>query len=386
MQRDGNIGRRAAREKEMIPRVIFPIAAFTACMLLLRGQSELSSVQSAHKAWRDKDATLERDAADGGAKIADRAGKASIEAEKFGRAKEAFYRSSRTSAEQRAQWIEGLEALFPAGSLESAKGHQDAAAFEITALNRSIKSLAADRDPGIQRVRQAMERELAALDAVQANLAGRQKALEAARKTSDAVDQLKTRLAADYRTLAAAFKQFEDLSGRETQTLNAYYKKIGEAASISIEARVNPPDPAVTSAPPATAPPPKPSPRLTPGGISINRYLGGWTFPVPNGLSFGPEPEFVDLIVREEGDRVSGALSARYKLPSGSPGDPLVRFEFSGKPGPARTQKFDLETSDGARGTIELIPGPAINLLEINYQIEPRPNKIRQSNVVLLRK
>jgi hypothetical protein len=43
-------------------------------------------------------------------------------------------------------------------------------------------------------------------------------------------------------------------------------------------------------------------------------------------------------------------------------------------------------TSDGANGTIELIPGSAFNLLEVNFTTDPRPGKVRQGNVVLVKK
>ena len=35
---------------------------------------------------------------------------------------------------------------------------------------------------------------------------------------------------------------------------------------------------------------------------------------------------------------------------------------------------------------IELIPGAAFNLLEVNFQTDPRPGKVRQANVVLVKK
>jgi hypothetical protein len=43
-------------------------------------------------------------------------------------------------------------------------------------------------------------------------------------------------------------------------------------------------------------------------------------------------------------------------------------------------------TGDGTPGTIELIPGPAFNLLEVNFQTDPQPNKIRLGNFILVKK
>ena len=54
--------------------------------------------------------------------------------------------------------------------------------------------------------------------------------------------------------------------------------------------------------------------------------------------------------------------------------------------GPTPTQKFTLVTSDGAPGTIELIPGPAFNLLEVNFLTDPKANKIRAGNFILVKK
>ena len=52
--------------------------------------------------------------------------------------------------------------------------------------------------------------------------------------------------------------------------------------------------------------------------------------------------------------------------------DPTVRFAFEGDIAATPTQKFTLMTSDGTPGTIELIPGPAFNLLEVNFQTDPQ--------------
>ena len=66
---------------------------------------------------------------------------------------------------------------------------------------------------------------------------------------------------------------------------------------------------------------------------------------------------------------------------SGSAGAlPRVNFQ------PSRNQTFNLTTSDGTKGTIDLIPGPAFNLLEVNFQTELKPGKIRAADLVLIKK
>ena len=82
----------------------------------------------------------------------------------------------------------------------------------------------------------------------------------------------------------------------------------------------------------------------------------------------------------------SCGLSWRFKLPAAGVTDPIVRFDFSGNLQPQRTQSFDLVSSDGAKGTIELIPGPAFNLLEINFKMDAKPGKIASGDFVLLKK
>ena len=123
---------------------------------------------------------------------------------------------------------------------------------------------------------------------------------------------------------------------------------------------------------------------LTPS-VPLARYVGAWTYPTVNGIFHGAQPEFVDLVVHEQNGHADGTLFARFKPASGST-DPLVRFDFKGDFGPGANQRFPLVTSDEAAGFIELIPGPAFNLLEVNFQTDPRANKIRVGNFILVKK
>ena len=130
---------------------------------------------------------------------------------------------------------------------------------------------------------------------------------------------------------------------------------------------------------------------VTPSGrslapVPLSRYVGAWTYPVRNTLFYGAEPEFVDLVVHEENGQATGTLYARFKLPQGSSGDPILRFDFAGSFQNARSQSFSLETSDGAKGTVELLPGPAFNLIEVNFLTEARPGKVRQANFLLVKR
>ena len=126
------------------------------------------------------------------------------------------------------------------------------------------------------------------------------------------------------------------------------------------------------------------TPRERTPTVPITRYVGEWAFPTTGGLFFGVQPESVDLEVHEEAGRVTGTLSGRFKAARGV--DPAVRFSFSGDLRAERNQTFALQTDDGAKGIIDLIPGPAINLLEVNFQTELKPGKLRLANFVVAKK
>ena len=118
----------------------------------------------------------------------------------------------------------------------------------------------------------------------------------------------------------------------------------------------------------------------------MTRYLGSWIFPAVGGLYHGPQPQSVEMEVHEENGRYNGTLFARFKLPPGVAGDPLVKFSFEGPFENSRTQKFVVTTSNGARGLIELIPGPAFNLLEVNFSTYDKPGMVRAGNFLLVKK
>jgi hypothetical protein len=117
----------------------------------------------------------------------------------------------------------------------------------------------------------------------------------------------------------------------------------------------------------------------------LARYVGAWTYPTLGAHYHGAQPESADLVVREQNGQASGSLSARFRLPPGSTENPLVRFDFSGTFGSTRAQRFAVTTASGATGTLELIPGPAFNLLEVNFSIADKPGTIHQGNFLLIK-
>jgi hypothetical protein len=114
--------------------------------------------------------------------------------------------------------------------------------------------------------------------------------------------------------------------------------------------------------------------------------VGAWVYPTQGAQFHGAQPVLVDLVVREENGRAKGTLFARFNVPAGGPSDPTVRFDFEGPLQAARNQTFPVTTSNGAKGTVELIPGPAFNLLEISFSTEDRPTTVKQGNFLLIKK
>jgi hypothetical protein len=149
-------------------------------------------------------------------------------------------------------------------------------------------------------------------------------------------------------------------------------------AAASAGVRIN--NPAGNPTPRINNPAPAPV-----AGSSMNRFVGSWTFPM-GGLYHGPEPDVADLEVKEDGGNLTGKLNARFWPFGDIKAVTTVRFEFSGAFGTGRVQSFPLVTSDGAKGSIDLIPGPAFNLLEINYYTDRVPGKLTRGNLLLIRK
>ena len=128
-------------------------------------------------------------------------------------------------------------------------------------------------------------------------------------------------------------------------------------------------------APRVTAPTPPPAPY---------RFAGGWSYP-SKGRFYGAEPEFVELAIREDNGHLMGGLSLRFK-PSPGAASGLLQFGFSGDLRSASIQTFSLETRNGDKGTIELIPGAAPNTLEVNFHARRSDGKAQSGNMILVKR
>jgi hypothetical protein len=350
--------------------------AFVAVLCL--AQHSRDEYRAAYRAWREADPQLENQASAGGSPIAQRADRMAAEAVKVAAVRKAFLEGI---AQDGAEQISWLESAPPAPPAISTAADARFVASETATVNRTMEAFANNPDAGIQQLRAALARERMALDALGLAIGQRKKLAETANASAAAIEQTRAKAVEQSRAMLQGWKDTAADSARESAAWAEYYRKLGEGAKgVATPITVVPPGvPTVTLNNPAPAPP-----TITP--VPLARYIGAWTFPQTNGLFHGAQPEFVDILVFEENGHIAGTAFARFKLPAGSTGDPVLRFDFSGEIQPSRNQKFNMVTAEGAKGTIELIPGPAFNLLEVNFQTEMKPGKIRQADVVLVKK
>lgn len=130
----------------------------------------------------------------------------------------------------------------------------------------------------------------------------------------------------------------------------------------------------------------------------VTRYAGNWVYPTIGEHYHGAHPESVDLEMHSDNGHVTGRFRTKFRVPPGVTLDPIVEFTFEGDYQAARTQSFPFVTSDGAKGTLELIPATTFNLLEISFVTDTpaggapanskdaKPNKITRGNFFLIRK
>ncbi len=359
-------------------------AAFAvAGAICLFAQSSREDYRAAYRTWREAEPTLELDAPTAGEALAARASRAAADQAKYGAAHSAFLRQL---AGGYSPSVLSLQTAFPPIPPGPAPAPQFLRLItaETSSLNINISALAKDSDPVIRPLQQALDRERSALAALNSAIEDRQKAEDKATQTVTVMEQDRSNAAQQYQNVLASIGASADSVDRETAAWAAYYQKLAEGArAVAPSAAPPAAAPVLSSTLNPTAPPLRTAP-ITP--LPLARYTGAWNYSTAGGMFHGAEPEFVDLTVRAENGKATGTFYARFKLPPGSTGDPLVRFDFSGDLRPTRIQTFPLETSDGAKGSVELIPGNAFNLLEVNFEMEIRPGKLHLGDVLLVKK
>jgi len=341
-------------------------------------QTSRDAYRQAYREWRQSDPNLEAEAGAAGAALAPRAEQVAGAAAKYGAARAEFLQQAASAEEQRLAWLEtppdAPSAMIDQNALSMVTS-------ESRAVKRTADSLAADPDPGIKQLRTMLERENASAVALGAAIEQRRRAADDVKSANASVAGSQMKAVDRYHAIEQDMRQAGGSSGAESVAWAEYYVSLASGARGASAA---PPAAAPVTAPTAVAPAPPSVAPVAP--LPLVRYTGAWTYPATGGLFHGSEPEFADLVVHENNGKADGTLFARFKLPPGSSGDPVLRFDFSGEFHNTRNQVFVLETSDGAHGTIQLIPGPAFNLLEVNFQTDPRPGKVHQGNFVLVKK
>jgi len=346
----------------------------------LIGQTGRDAYRRAYDVWQQAQTNLERDAGTGGAPQVAQADRSASAAASFEATRVAYLKSSAREAAQRRQILQSPAARSSPDLMPPAVA--DLAKTELQTVTRAIAKFATDKDRGIQQLRQSMERERVALTALSDTIQARQKRVAATSEAAAALEQARAKTAAAFADQSAQFSQTVAQMEMEGTAWADYYDKLAEAIQT-----------ANAPAPPPANIPTDITTNVSPGAprnasasaIPLVRYVGDWTYPSVNGIFHGVQPESVELEVHEKDGHVDGTLEARFKL---SPGvkDPVVQFKFAGDVAAALTQKFSFTTSDGTRGVLELIPGPAFNLLEVNFQADPRTNKMRAGNFILVKK
>jgi hypothetical protein len=374
----GSASNAGAGEKEVKRAAGILIVAV--CALAQEGRE---AYREAFRSWREADPGLERDAATAGAALGARAEKVAAETAKYAAARKAFLDSRQGTMDASGRSLEAVAA--PSEAPESTRNAELAVASASSAASASIQAIGSDPDRGLQQLRQSIERERAALTALSNAIRDRQNALASATRATEAAEQARMKVADHYQSLAVALQQASREASRQGSAWADYYRTLSDGARSVRPGGAAAVTGVVTGGQPVGPAPAPPSGRsVTP--VPLSRYVGAWAYPLRNTLFLGAEPEFVDLVVHEENGQAAGTLYARFKLPPGSLGDPILRFDFAGSFQNARSQSFSLETSEGAKGAIELIPGPAFNLLEVNFSTETRPGKVRQGNFLLVKK
>jgi len=355
--------------------------------LWMKAQSSRDAYRNAYRAWRETSAGLELDAGSAGETVAAGTAKAVQMASAYVAAHSSALKELAAEQSQNLEWLRANAVQTPP-DLASAPEETRFASRESNAVSASIRTFANDPDRSLQQLRQALQREQAALEALKTAIADRQQAESNAVKTVSPAEQARAKALEQYTFLAGAISQAVDLMNQETPAWAAYYPKLADAARnpgapppVSVRS-VNPVTVAANL--PAAGDPSATAARAPITPLPLSRYTGVWNFQAGSKF-FGSEPQFVDVSVHEENGYATGTFYARFKLPAGSTGDPVLRFQFSGDFKPTRMQTFSLQTSDGVAGSVQLIPGNAFNELEVNFSTEAKAGKIHQGDFVLVK-
>jgi hypothetical protein len=366
----------------------------TILVLILAGQtwaqSSRDSYRVPYQAWRQAAPALEQDASAPGPAFAGQAQTAAQAGQAFFNAREVYFTTAQPGRAEQIKWT-GTPLEHGDTALSTPPEIQQLLAVAAAKVATNIGRLADDKDPAIRQVRQAMERERAALRSLTETLSLRSASVDELAGLTNTAESQRAAVSQAQSAGGARRAQLAAHIQGEAKGWTEYYKNLAESATSGRISGTG--GAAGTSAPgtsaigvggPNPAAPAKAAPASTTGLLAMSRYTGEWMF-ASKGLFYGPQPEMVGLVVQESNGRVIGTLDARFAA-AGNAVDPTLKLEFQGAVQQSRNQTFPLRTSDGTVGSIELLPGSAFNLLEVTIRTDPQAGKITSANFVLVKR
>jgi hypothetical protein len=344
----------------------------------LLAQSPRDRYRAPYQAWRQTAPALEQSASAPTTAFAEQVRATSEAAQVFLNARAAAFLDPFPGAAEQAAW--GARPLATAEAMLTVPQEvQQMLAVAAAKVGSNINAFSADdKDAAIRRVRQSMERERAALRALTDALAAEKGTLAELIEASDEAEIQRALVGQALITAAGQRMQLAEHVKREAIDWAAYYKDLLEGATANGRISTSSATPGNGAAPAAA-----PAKILRPannGQIQMTRYTGEWIFP-SKGLFYGPTPESVEMAVDEANGTMHGTLTAKFSTPAAA-----LTLEFQGPVQQGKTQTFAVPFSDGTSGTLELIPGTAFNLLEVNFQSAPRAGSVSTANFVLVKR
>ncbi len=376
-------------KRRVLSRKVFvwPGAALASLFALIAvaalfGQSR-EAYEQAYRDWRAADPNLERDASKAGVSLGPRTEKAAQGAGNFTTARETFF-------QDQMRYLAGaLQALPPlelAKESDTDKTIDAYLASQQASDTTSIEVFGNNPDQGIQQLRQAMERERQALVALRTTIQSRETATAAFQQANENAERARSAVGDQLKTISDSFTKSNQDMGHTADAWPAYYRAMASGARGSGAGETTPPP---VLHPPDSAPASAPVPAVVTSGrtapaVPISRYTGSWTFLPGVSTYHGLAPLSFDAVVREEGGQLIGTVNAQFIVTGKA--DPSVRLSFSGPLQTRRMQTFPLKTAEGVPGSLDLIPGNAFNLLEVNYTLEGASAKVHESDVILVKR
>jgi hypothetical protein len=194
--------------------------------LVLTAQSARDGYRKAYSDWRQTDPSLERDAANTTQPLAPRISKAAQAAAHYKAARTSFLRDAAYSL---SLSLAPLEAATPIDAGTFAGRLQGFTLAEIKSADATIKAFQNDKDPGIVRVRKALERERAALAALTEAENQTVAAMSKTSQTSAKLEESRKALLDSYARMDTALKEAAEDSDRESALWGDYYRKLNPA-------------------------------------------------------------------------------------------------------------------------------------------------------------